>query len=60
MDFEIPFDRGDVRSHLHEEGDVLEETFESGGYRLQVRTSQDVLTRFSEFLVNGRPGPDGA
>ena len=60
VDFEIPFDRGDVRSHLHEEGDVLEETFEPGGYRLQVRTSQDVLTRFSEFLVNGRPGPDGA
>src|SRR5207302_2065021 len=60
VDFEIPFDRGDVRSHLHEEGDVLEETFESGGYRLQVRTSQDVLARFSEFPVNGRPSPDHA
>src|SRR5205085_368281 len=50
--FEIPFDRGDLRSQLHEEGDVLEETFEPGGYRLQVRTSQDVLARFSGFLVN--------
>jgi GTP-binding protein HflX len=61
VDFEIPFDRGDVRSRLHEEGEVLKETFESDGYRLQVRTSQDVLARFSEFLVDGReaPGPDG-
>jgi GTP-binding protein HflX len=61
VDFEIPFDRGDVRSRLHEEGEVVAETFELDGYRLQVRTSQHVLARFSEFLVDGReaPGPDG-
>jgi GTP-binding protein HflX len=57
VDFEIPFDRGDVRSRLHEEAEVLKETFEADGYRLQVRTSQDILDRFGEFLVNGRGAP---
>lgn len=61
VEFEIPFERGDVRSHLHEEGEVLEETFEAGGYRLHMRTSQDVLARFGDFLVDGGAlGPNGS
>jgi GTP-binding protein HflX len=60
VEFEIPFDRGDVRSHLHDEGEVLAESFEDGGYRLQVRTSQAVMARFGEFLADGRGAdPEG-
>ena len=66
----VPFERGDVRSRLHDDAEVLDETFEAEGSRLQVRTSRAVLARFQEFLVDGEddraagrtgrdPGRDG-
>ena len=62
-EFFVPFDRGDVRSRLHEEAEVLDESFEPGGARLQVRTSTAVLARLGEYLVDGQPagaGPGGS
>jgi len=53
VEFDVPFDRGDVRALLHEEAEVLEETFGPTGTRLQVRTSQDMLARFAEFVGGG-------
>ena len=52
----VPFERGDVRSRLHDDAEVLDETFDAAGSRLQVRTSQAVLARFQEFLVDGEDG----
>jgi GTP-binding protein HflX len=52
----VPFDRGDVRSRLHEDAEVIDEAFEAEGSRLRVRTSQVVLARFEEFLVDGEEG----
>jgi len=53
VEFDVPFDRGDVRALLHGEAEVLEETFGPTGTRLQVRTSQDMLARFAEFVGGG-------
>ena len=51
VEFEVPFDRGDVVSHLHEDAEVLEESFGPSGTRLQVRTSQEVMSRYSDYMV---------
>ena len=57
----VPFDRGDFRSQIHEQAEVLEETFTDDGYRLQVKSSQPVLARFAEFVADpgGRAGAAG-
>lgn len=49
--FHVPFDRGDVRSLLHAEGEVLDESFGPDGAQLRVRTSSSVITRFEDYLV---------
>lgn len=49
--FDVPFERGDVRSRLHEAGEVLEETHGPHGTRLRVRVPPTVVTRFSEYVV---------
>jgi GTP-binding protein HflX len=54
----VPFDRGDVRSRLHEDAEVLKESFEADGSRLQIRTSQAVLARYEQYLVHGQAGPE--
>lgn len=51
-EFFVPFERGDIRSQLHDEAEVLDESFEPGGARLQVRTSTAVLARLGEYLVD--------
>ncbi|HWD09923.1 MAG TPA: GTPase HflX [Actinomycetota bacterium] len=48
----VPFDRGDIRSQIHEQAEVLEETFAADGYRLKVKSSQPVLARFAEFVAD--------
>jgi GTP-binding protein HflX len=57
-DLVVPFDRGDVRSLVHEQADVLEETYGADGYHLQVKSSQVVLSRFGAYQVaaDGAPG----
>lgn len=49
--FKIPFDRGDLRALLHEEGEVLEEAHDAGGSRVVARVSPSLFSRLSEFVV---------
>jgi GTP-binding protein HflX len=49
--FLVPFDRGDIRSALYEQGEVMEESVNSYGTRLVVRGSPALVSRFSEFLA---------
>lgn len=53
----VPFDRGDVRSQIHDQAEVLEETFGEDGYRLQVKSSRPVLARFAEFRAGFHADP---
>lgn len=48
--FNVPFERGDVRSALYEAGEVLEETSAEEGVRLVVRVPPPVVTRFSRYV----------
>ncbi len=49
--FDVPLERGDVRSRLYEEGEVIEEISTPRANRLVVRTSASVMSRFGEYLV---------
>ena len=53
-EFLVPFDRGDVRSSIHAQAEVLEETFGPEGYHLQVKGSQPIMARFGEYLLPAR------
>lgn len=53
--FVVPHDRGDVRSILHDEGEVIEENFGPEGIRMVARISPSMMSRFSEFLVVQEP-----
>ena len=48
--FEIPFDRGDVRSALHDGSEILQETFGEDRMRVVVKATGPVVARFKEFL----------
>lgn len=48
--FEIPFDRGDVRSALHDGSEILQETFAGDRMRVVVKATGPVVARFREFL----------
>jgi GTP-binding protein HflX len=48
---EIPFDRGDVVARVHDEGDVLEETYSEKGTRLLARLDRSLLPEMTGFLV---------
>jgi GTP-binding protein HflX len=50
-EFDVPFDRGDIRSQLHEQAEVLEEVAGPDGMRLVVRAPRAVLGKFSEFAA---------
>jgi GTP-binding protein HflX len=49
--FKIPFDRGDIRSALHDSSEVLEESSESEGMHIVVRTTASVIDRYRSFLA---------
>lgn len=49
--FNIPFDRGDIRSALHDSSEVLEESSESGGMHIVVKTTASVIDRYRSFLA---------
>jgi GTP-binding protein HflX len=65
VDFEVPYDRGDVLAALYRSGEVIEQR--DAGSRLAVRVRLDDATRrrFAEFTVpldrarRGQPDPDG-
>ncbi|HEX2052470.1 MAG TPA: GTPase HflX [Actinomycetota bacterium] len=58
-EYVIPFERGDVRSQLHEAGEVMEEAAADDGWRLMVKGPRAALGRFSEFSAPFNP-PGGA
>jgi GTP-binding protein HflX len=47
----VPYDRGDVVATVHREGEVLSETHEDGGTRLQARLDLAGVARVRDFLV---------
>lgn len=53
--FVVPLDRGDIRSLLHESGEVIQETYEAGGLRLVVRVSPETMSRLRDFLAVKEP-----
>lgn len=49
--FLIPFDRGDIRSRLFDEGEVLQESVNSIGTQMLVRVPIAVVNRLQEFVL---------
>ena len=47
---DIPFDRGELVARIHEDGDVIEETYSSEGTRLVARVSRDLMPELETFL----------
>jgi GTPase len=48
---EIPFTRGDLVAQVHEQGEVLEETYDEDGTRLVARMPQEMLKEFGSYLA---------
>lgn len=48
---DIPFERGDVVSRVHEQGDVLEETYGETGTHIVARLPRESLGEFRGFTV---------
>ena len=48
---EIPFDRGDVVARLHDEGEVVEETYSESGTRVVARVPAEWLDELSPYLA---------
>ncbi len=48
----IPFRRGDLVALVHEEGDVLEESYDEGGTRLVARVRRDLLGELQPYLTS--------
>jgi GTP-binding protein HflX len=53
----LPPDRWDLRARLHQDSNVVEESYEERGVRLLVRMSADEKGRFADFLVDVQPDP---
>ena len=47
----VPYTRGDVVSHVHEEGTVRREEYEEQGTRIDVRLPQVLADQYAEFVV---------
>jgi GTPase len=50
VEVDIPFGRGEVVSRLHEEGQVLEETYTSEGTHLSARVQRESLSFLAPYL----------
>ncbi|MDQ3958231.1 MAG: GTPase HflX, partial [Actinomycetota bacterium] len=48
---DLPFDRGDLVARVHQEGDVLEETYSAGGTHLVARVNRGALGDLAPFLA---------
>jgi GTP-binding protein HflX len=53
VELEIPFDRGELVARVHEEGDVLEETYTGEGTRITARLRSESLPDFTRYLISG-------
>ncbi len=51
VSLEIPFDRGDVVARLHNDGEVLAESYTEKGTEVTARVPRDALTGLREFLT---------
>jgi GTPase len=51
----VPFDRGDIRSQMHDLGEVIQESGAEDGWRLTVKAPRSVLGRFGDFAVSFTP-----
>ena len=49
---DIPFDRGDVVSRVHEQGDVIEETYGESGTHIVARLPQEALDELDQFVTS--------
>jgi GTP-binding protein HflX len=47
----IPFERGDVVARVHEQGEVVDETYSEVGSHLVVRLPKELLGDFTEYLA---------
>jgi GTPase len=47
---EVPFDRGELVARLHDEGEVLEETYSEAGTRVVARISSEWLDELAPYL----------
>jgi GTP-binding protein HflX len=47
----IPFDHGDLVARLHDDGEVLEESYEAEGTRIVARMDRNQLGDFSEYVT---------
>ena len=47
----LPFDRNDLAARVHEEGDVIEESFTQEGTRMTARLNSDAIPDFTPFLL---------
>jgi GTP-binding protein HflX len=50
---DIPFDRGDIVSRVHERGDVIEETYGEAGTHIVARLPRESLDELSAFVTPG-------
>ena len=49
----IPFDRGDLAARVHQEGDVLKETYDSDGTHMVARIPRQSLAEFQAYVSAG-------
>ena len=47
---DIPFDRGELVARIHEEGDVIEETYSGEGTHLVARVNRELMPELEDFL----------
>ncbi len=50
---DIPFDRGDLVARVHQDGDVLEETYDESGTHMVARIARHSLTDLQEYVSSG-------
>jgi len=55
VSLDIPFDRGDVVARIHEDGEVLKETYDTAGTHMVARIPRHSLAEFQDY-VGGEPG----
>jgi GTP-binding protein HflX len=47
----VPFERGDVVARLHEESDVVSESYDESGTLVIARMPKELISDFSEYLA---------
>lgn len=51
----IPFDRNDLAARIHQEGDVLAETYDSAGTHMTARIPRQSLAEFQSYVSSEAP-----